>query len=117
LAGLVVLLTLQSDSPKMSTKVQIDRRKDKKGNITLRLRCWFEGKREQLILGVRDDDSVISPMIKISAPEIEQAAARAIVICFFVNKRSMITSEPSLSNILAVLIGLKVSCPIIPQIL
>ena len=55
MAGLAVLLTLQSDPPKMSTKVQIDRRKDKKGNITLRLRWWFEGKREQLILGVRDD--------------------------------------------------------------
>ena len=55
MAGLAVLLTLQSDPPKMSTKVRIDRRKDKKGNITLRLRWWFEGKREQLILGVRDD--------------------------------------------------------------
>lgn len=54
-------------------------------------------------------------MIKISAPEIEQAAARALVICFFVNKRSTITSEPSLSNILAVLIGLKVCCQIASQ--
>ena len=38
----------------MSNKVQIDKRSEK-GNITLRLRWWFEGKREQLILGVRED--------------------------------------------------------------
>ena len=56
MAGLAVLLTLQSDPPKMTNKVQIDRRKDKNSNITLRLRWWFDGKREQLILGVRDDE-------------------------------------------------------------
>ena len=38
----------------MSNKVQIDKRSEK-GNITLRLRWWFDGKREQLALGVRDD--------------------------------------------------------------